>query len=381
METIYAKNIYYFHSILEIGGIETFFYYLAKKYKNWDLVIVYQIGNEKQLQRLRKYVRCVQYKKGMHFKCEKAFFNFNTDIIEYVEANKDYYLVLHGDYKAMVEQKQLDLKNLPGHQKITKYIGISQQVCDAWKELTGHEAQLCYNPFEPDKPNKKYIFISATRLSREKGGGRILKLADAMDAFGLNYEWWVFSNRTIEGKISPHIKIMKPTLDIMNEIIKADFLIQLSDNEGYCYSVVEALQNGIPVIKTPIPVFDEIGLDDTNSITLNFDCSNCQEVIEKIINTEFNFKYIAKKDCWDTILEPGDSQYQKDLSRLYIVEATGTYEKYHLIDKDLGFIPKSGFIWKVPYDRYLFLADPSTKYKEPFVKLLGTEELDLNKQI
>jgi hypothetical protein len=34
METIETTNLYYFHSILEIGGIETFFYYLAKKYKD-----------------------------------------------------------------------------------------------------------------------------------------------------------------------------------------------------------------------------------------------------------------------------------------------------------------------------------------------------------
>jgi len=89
---------------------------------------------------------------------------------------------------------------------------------------------------------------------------------------------------------------MKPTLNIMDEIVKADFLVQLSDNEGYCYSVVEALANGIPVIKTPIPVFDEIGLDDTNSITLNFDCSNYKEVIDKIVNTHFNFTYTTKED-------------------------------------------------------------------------------------
>ena len=381
METIYAKNIYYFHSILEIGGIETFFYYLAKKYSNYDLVIVYQIGNAKQLERLEQYVHCVQYRPGMHFKCERAFFNFNTDIIESVQANKDYYLVLHGDYKAMVEQKQLDKKNLPGNGKITKYIGISKQVCDTWKELTGHEAILCYNPFMPDTPKKHYIFVSATRLSVEKGGGRILKLAEAMDKAGLDYEWRVFSNRTINGKLSPNIKILKPTLNIIDEIIKADFLVQLSDNEGYCYSVVEALYNKIPVIKTPIPVFDEIGLDDTNSITLKFDCSNCQEVINKILNTNFDFTYIPKEDKWGELLEPGESQYLKAMNQLFTVKATEAYEKYRLVDKELGFIPKPGYTWKIPYKRYLLLSTPTPKYNIPFVKLVDVEELDRNSQI
>lgn len=381
METIYAKNIYYFHAILEIGGIETFFYYLAKKYSNYDLIIVYQMGNQKQLDRLQKYVRCIKYQPGMQFKCEKAFFNFNTDIIEHVYATKDYYLVLHGDYKAMVEQKQLDMKNLPGHGKITKYIGISKRVCDTWKELTGHDAQLCYNPFMPDEPHKKWIFVSATRLSREKGGGRILKLAEAFDKYGLDYEWRVFSNRTINGHISPHIKIMKPTLNILDEIIQADFLVQLSDNEGYCYSVVEALNKGIPVIKTPIPVFDEIGLNETNSITLNFDCSNCNEVIDKILHNTFDFTYKPKEDIWGELLEPGESQYQQMLKKKYLVSATEAYEKFHLTDMELGFIPKPGHQWIVSYWRYIYLADEHTKYHMPFVKLVEAQELDSEEQI
>lgn len=168
METIKTTNLYYFHSILEIGGIETFFYYLAKKYKNWDLTIVYSIGNENQLRRLKQYVKCIKYNK-QHFECKRAFFNFNTDIIDNVIASDGYYLVLHGDYKAMLEKGQLIKENLPGHPKITNYIGISQQVCDSWKEITGKDAILCYNPFAPDKPNKKFTLISATRLSREKG--------------------------------------------------------------------------------------------------------------------------------------------------------------------------------------------------------------------
>ena len=112
------KNIYYFQSILAIGGIETFFYYLAKKYKDYDLAIVYRYCNERQLKRLSKYVKCIEYKPGMTFECEHAFFNFNTDIIDSIKA-KEYYLVLHGDYKAMMDAGQLTKENLPGNPKIT----------------------------------------------------------------------------------------------------------------------------------------------------------------------------------------------------------------------------------------------------------------------
>jgi hypothetical protein len=47
---------------------------------------------------------------------------------------------------------------------------------------------LCYNPFAPDTPHKKLKLISATRLSVEKGGNRMIKLGEALDKLGVDYE-------------------------------------------------------------------------------------------------------------------------------------------------------------------------------------------------
>lgn len=47
-------NIFYFKSISEIGGIETFLYYLSKLYKNYDVTIIYDYANREQLARLKK---------------------------------------------------------------------------------------------------------------------------------------------------------------------------------------------------------------------------------------------------------------------------------------------------------------------------------------
>ena len=65
-----CKNLFYFSRINSIGGIETFFYNLAQKYKDWDIVICYQIGDEEQLRRLRKYVRVIEFNE-QKFICEK----------------------------------------------------------------------------------------------------------------------------------------------------------------------------------------------------------------------------------------------------------------------------------------------------------------------
>ena len=368
-ELIETTNLYYFHSILEIGGIETFFYYLAKKYKDWDLTIVYREGNVKQLERLRDYVSCIQYQPGMKCKCTRAFFNFNTDIIDEVTATDGYYLVLHGDYEDMLNRKQLLRENFPGHRKITNYVGISKQVCGAWERVTGKKAELCYNPFMPDKPHKKLKLISATRLSVEKGGNRMIKLGEALDKLGVDYEWDIYSNRGINQKLSPHMHLKSTKLNIIDDIAQADFLVQLSDNEGYCYSIVEALNLGVPVVVTPIPVFKEIGLDDTNSITLEFDCSNVMAVAEQIANKNFFFKYTPIEDSWDKLLIPGPSKYQKELNTKYLVKATEEYGRYHIKDKELGFRPEPGHKWQVSKIRYDYL-NGGNQWKAKFVELV-----------
>lgn len=368
-ELIETTNLYYFHSILEIGGIETFFYYLAKKYKDWDLTIVYREGNVRQLERLREYVSCIQYQPGMKFKCTRAFFNFNTDIIDEVEATDGYYLVLHGDYEDMLKRKQLIRENFPGHRKITNYVGISKQVCEAWERVTGHKAELCYNPFIPDVPHKKLKLISATRLSVEKGGPRMVKLSEALDKLGVDYEWDVYSNRGINQKLSPNMHIKAPKLNIIDDIAQADFLVQLSDNEGYCYSIVEALNLHIPVVVTPIPVFKEIGLNDTNSITLEFDCSNALEVAKTIANKQFHFDYKPAEDSWDKLLIPGPSKYQQELNSKYLVKATEEYGKRHIRDKELGFKPEPGYKWTVSKIRYDYL-NGGNQWKAKFVELI-----------
>ena len=45
-------NIFYCKDISEIGGVETWVYELVKKFKDYDIAVVYKTGNIKQLQRI-----------------------------------------------------------------------------------------------------------------------------------------------------------------------------------------------------------------------------------------------------------------------------------------------------------------------------------------
>lgn len=307
------KNIFYFRYINKIGGIETFFYYLSKKYQDWDITIYYNNGDTDQIKRLKQYVRVKKY-KGEHIVCDKAFFNFNLDIIDNVDA-KEYIQIAHGDYKAMGIKPNTN-------KKITKYLGVSQQVCNTYKEVTGYNTELIYNPIEIDKPKKILNLISATRLTVEKGKNRIIKLAKILDDNNIPYIWTIFTDDT-NAIDNPNIVYMNPRLDIINYIANADYLVQLSDNEGYCYSVVESLAVGTPVIVTECPVFKEIGCNNKNSFILDF---NLKKVpIDEIYKGLPKFEYTPKKDTWDNYLEKGKSTYKDDFKNMVKVKCVVPY--------------------------------------------------------
>lgn len=314
------KNIFYFRVLNAIGGIESFFYYLAKKYQDWDITVYYSAGDPEQIKRLSKYIRVRQY-KGELIKCDKAFFNFNLDIIDRVDA-KEYIQIAHGDYKAMGVKPNI-------HPRITKYLGVSKQVCKTYKEVTGHDTELVYNPIELEKPKKVLNLISATRLTPDKGRNRIEKLGRLLDEAKIPYLWTVFTDKpnVID---NPNIVYMKPRLDIIDYIANADYLVQLSDAEGYCYSVIESLIVGTPVIVTDCPVFKELGVvNSKNGFILDFDLNNVP--IDKIYKGLPKFEYTPKEDNWDKFLAKGESEYKKDLKTNVKVKCIDKY-----FDKELN---------------------------------------------
>ena len=365
------KNIFYFNHINKIGGIETFFYQLAKIYsEDNDITIFYKTADEKQLKRLKKLVRCVRW-KNEEIECEKAFFNFNLNAIDKIKAD-EYIQILHGDYKAIGIKPNT-------HPKINKYISVSETVQKSFKEITGIDSELIYNPIEVEEPKKVLFLISATRLTYDKGRERIIKLASKLDNDNIPYLWLIFTDNTNE-IVNPNVVYMKPRLDIIDYIKKADYLVQLSNAEGYCYSVVEALSVGTPVIVTDMPVMSEIGVNKDNGFILDFNLSNVDT--KAIYEKEFNFKYKPPKSEWQKELIKSKSNYKEELKMKYLVEALNTYEERKIEDGVFKRILKAGEQFEVDKERLDVLLGDNT-YKVAFVKLVKEikEELIEDKEV
>ena len=360
-------NIYYFYYLSDIGGTETFLYELAKKYHDLDLTIVYRYANENQIKRLQEYVRCVKFVDGMKIKCKRAFFNYGIDIIESIEA-EDYCFVIHADYEDKKKRGMLS-GPLPDHPKLNRFIAVSQRAAAGFRAVSGKKVEVCYNPFEIREPGPVLNLISATRLSKEKGKERMIKLAQMLDKAGIKYIWTIFTNDT-NAIDNPNVIYMKPRLDILDFIAKADYLVQLSDNEGFCYSVVEALCADTPVIVTPCPVFEEIGLvDGKNCYKVPFDMKNFD--VKKLLTIPKDFNYRPPQDSWDKLLIPQPTTWVAEKDTVYIVQALSVYRDKKIKDGQLNRIPEPGEQWEVSSERMRILTGENSQHIA-FVKVVGS---------
>lgn len=355
-----CSNAYYFRHLNAIGGIESHLMYIGRKYgEKYDITVIYRTGDPDQIARLSKLVRCVQIDDNDFVECNVIFCCFNREILNQCKAKKKY-LVLHGDYKDMVMRNQIAAKNLPIDD--VEYLGVSKLVSDSWEELTGLKCTTIYEPVVLNKVDKPLLLLSATRLSAEKGWGRMVKLCDFLNENKVNFQWFIYTDSQKEPM--PNMVFLKPRLDITDKMGAYSAFVQLSDNEGFCLSIVESLMRGTPVIATDLPVLKELGLNEGNSILLPFDMSEIPlERIKKV--NEMKFSYKPPKDKWEEYFDKEVIGHQE-----VTVRATNTFKARGLVDIQLNRVPNPGEIWKVTYQRYEQYKKFEEKYRIKLVEIV-----------
>lgn len=306
------NNVYWVGTLNIIGGVETFIYELAKMFQDYDFVIYYRSIPINQLERLQKYVKCIRY-KDEKIKCKKFFCNYDISIIDNVEAD-EYIEVIHANFKYNKLKPHV-------HDKITKYYAVSKEASENFKELTGIECEIVHNPLQIDKPVKMLKLISATRLAVDKGkiGERMQKLVNELEVNQIPYQWLIFTNgpHCVTGK---NVIYMSPRLDVRDYISEYDYLVQLSDTEGWCYSVLESLYLNTPVIVTPIKSFDEMGVKNgENGYILDFSMNEIP--IFDIYNKIPKFNYKPLKNEWNDKIIKVKSNYKEEKNMKFKVKA------------------------------------------------------------
>ena len=264
-----------------IGGIETFIYYFCKEMcRYYDILVLYDNMDPVQISRLSAFVEC-RKNTDQKIECNRLLVNRIID-------------KLPGNVKAdkiiqMVHGARVDYATVP--QERDQIICVSDYVKDSWADLT-KDADVIHNIMSMDKTDQSpLLLVTASRLDApDKGGKRMLKLAKLMEQSGITYIWMCFANKALAGA-PKRMVFMEPTLDIASWIRKADYLVQLSDEEAFCYSIFEALELGTAVLTTPLGILDEFSIQDgVNGYVIpyevdGFDCN-------KLLNVpQFEYPY------------------------------------------------------------------------------------------
>lgn len=361
-----VTNAIYCSDLNVIGGIETYLYELAKKYGDYDIQLFYNTADKNQLRRLKKYIKCNKLDHKEKIQCKQLFILYHTPTPDF-EADK-IILILHATYSKASAGTYNELTN--------EIYGCSKAVAEDYEKLYNRKAGVCYNPISIDKPQRVLKLISATRLTKEKGKNRMIELGKQLDAAEIPYIWLVFTNDRY-GINNPNIVYMQPRLDIRNYIAEADYLVQLSDTEGYCYSVLEALCLGTPVIVTPIPCLIEMGVENgKNGYIIDFDMSNIP--IKEIYNNIPKFEYTPFEDGYDKLIIKEKSKYKEELKMKFRVKALPTFT---MPDNERGKTPEVGEEWIVTKERLDVLLGDNSYHKALVEVVEELKEVEPKKEI
>jgi glycosyltransferase involved in cell wall biosynthesis len=248
---IKTQVVIYCGSMQKIGGIETWLYYWCENmYKLYDIMVVFSDQMDgRQIARLSKIVQVMKLNNRL-IECDTLINTRITDKIPQEIKAKRIVQMVHGCYSALF---CCDIQ--PERDKV---VFVSQAAADTYTNVENYE--VIHNFTYPTETNKCLFLITASRFTHEKGGERMIKLAEALRNAGIEFIWFVFSHQNT--KLVDGMVKLPETLNIKDYIAKCDYLVQLSDSEGFGYSIVEALELGVPVITTPITVLEELGFQD-----------------------------------------------------------------------------------------------------------------------
>lgn len=312
---IKTQVVIYCASMQKIGGIETWLYYWCQNmYKLYDIMVVFKDNMDgRQIQRLSEIVQVIKLNNRL-IECDTLINTRITDAIpEEIKAKKIIQMV-HGCYSALF---CCDIQ--PERDKV---VFVSQAAANTYENVPNYE--VIHNFTYPTKPNKCLFLITASRFTREKGGDRMIKLANALRSAGIEFIWFVFSHQ--DTKLIDGMVKLPETLNIKDYIAKCDYLVQLSDSEGFGYSIVEALELGVPVITTPVEVLEELGFQEgKDGYIVPFDMENIDaERFKKIPKPKFAWDNERIKERWIEMLgksEPtGDYLKQGNMVKVEIIE-------------------------------------------------------------
>lgn len=302
-----------------LGGVETFVNNVSKRLsKHYNVTILFEWCELNEiLIKQSDYCDILRFDKSKTYNCDYFICSTAWGVSPYdnIKAEKSIQVV-HADYRNVIQN--WNFKYIK-HKNTTHHICVGKVVKEGFEEVTGLKCDaIIYNLLDNEiklekKPNNKVLnLITCSRLSGEKGFKRMLQFAEILKQNKIDYIWNVYGavntsyQKNIVNTFKDHKEVIfhGVTQESFKEINKADYLVQLSDTEGFAYSVYEAMQVKTPCIITPFASGNEQITHGVNGYIIPFDMKeiNLKEILNNIPKVP-EFEELGKEQDWINFLE------------------------------------------------------------------------------
>lgn len=318
--TFKNKTIVFYYPTILVGGIETAILSLVKAIcENNKIIIVHAADYENSsvmleqyepfvdeiidLYELKEKIECdilihcsVYYSKidtGMDKEGNGKLIINPRNYIDSKVKSKKTFLWVH----CLVPPFNTKLQNLSFIRSIDKIIvvgeGVKATIPEAARMVIGEKnIEIINNLFDLEiikekslervrninYQNDKLYFLTAARITSEKGWHRIKIICEILIKNNIDFEWHVVGkgpkgdyDKYVVPSILGHYKQIKWLGEKANPfryMSKVDFVVQPSDYESWCNAITEARILGVPVITTDFPAAFEQIKDMINGIIL-----------------------------------------------------------------------------------------------------------------
>lgn len=251
----------------KIGGIETANLAIAKTFPKRNIVFVFQSGDNDQIMALGKYHDVIIDNGHQTYDVDVCIFtNYDSapQILDRVKARKIYQQI-HADFYALKQMPEWANFAWAPSPRISKVLCVSETAQKGLQRAFQHDSIVVPNILLPTSKERPTVFMCLTRATPEKGVDKLVELLKRFDEKGKDYVLFLCS--TIEqGRDSdqiylsenPRVITVQPSPYARQLLRAADWLVQLSYNESFCYAVREALQVGVPCIGSDIPELNKL---------------------------------------------------------------------------------------------------------------------------
>lgn len=299
------KSVILYHSSFDhFGGVETFCIAFCKRLsKYYNITFISNNLKHPNIWKIAEYCNLTTLHPHKEYKADVLIFATAWGVMPTnIKANKVIQMV-HADYEAYIKGWNFKYKL---HPQTTHHVCVGQNVAKQFTKVTGYKCdKVIYNLLpdlikHPKQDNKILTLITATRFSVEKGIERMLKLSKLIP---VPYKWLMYGSvnsdyaKRLMAKFPKQVEFKGYSPNVLPEIAKADYLVQLSDTEGMPYALLESLSQLTPVISTDYPAAKELITDGVNGYILDMELKNYKKIFDNKIKIS-TFEELSTPDDW-----------------------------------------------------------------------------------